>query len=199
MSFLSIFLTNSKADTVADLINLTKINLEKITMQNFSRQQHFRNALFLLLAFGCAYSITVNAAATENTVTIKDAWVRPTNPGQEVGAAYMTFLSTKDTTLISVESDVTKSVEIHSMTMQNGIMKMRMMNTLPLAAGKPYKLAPGGYHLMLFDLKKPLSVGEQVNFILTFKDKNKVEFKQSIKVPVQSSAEAAATTALHNH
>jgi copper(I)-binding protein len=204
MSFLSIFLTNCKADTAENLINVRKINLRKITMQNFLRQQNFRNAVFLLLTFGCTYSITansitVNAAATVNTVSIKDAWVRPTNPGQEVGAAYMSFLSAQDTTLVSVESDVTKSVEIHSMSMQNGIMKMRMMNTMPLAAGKPYKLAPGGYHLMLFDLKKPLSVGGQVNFIFTFKDKNKVEFKQSIKVPVQSSAEAASTTDLHNH
>ena len=195
MSFLSIFLTNCKTDIAANLISLTKINTDKITMPKFSCQQHFRNALFLLLAFGCAYAITANAVANENTVTIKDAWVRSTNPGQDIGAAYMTFLSAQDTTLMSVESDVTKSVEIHSMTMQNGIMKMRMINTLPLIAGKPYKLAPGGFHLMLFDLKKPLSVDGQVNFILTFRNKNRVEFKQSIKVMVQSSA----TTDMHNH
>jgi copper(I)-binding protein len=77
--------------------------------------------------------------------------------------------------------------------MENGVMKMRMMDTLPIVAGKPYKLAPGGFHLMLFDLKKPLNIGEQVNFVLIFQSKNKHEFKQNIKVMVQSSAETSGT------
>jgi len=133
------------------------------------------------------------ADTSENLITIQNAWVRPTNAGQDVGAAYMTLTSTKDVALIQVESDVTDSVEIHSMTMQNGVMKMRMLDTLPLTAGKPYKLAPGGFHLMLFDLKKPLSVGEQVNFVLHFEIKNSqnkkpVEFKQNVRAMVQPSA-----------
>lgn len=168
-------------------------------MQNFLHQLNFRYALVLLFTFGSAFSITANAAATENTVTIKDAWVRPTNPGQEVGAAYMTFLSANDTTLISVESEAAESVEIHSMTMQNGIMKMRMLKALPLVAGKPYKLAPGGFHLMLFGLKKPLTLGDQVNFVLNFKNKNKVEFKQNIKVMVRSSAHEGTASEVKNH
>jgi len=168
-------------------------------MQTFLHRQYFRYALVLLLIFGSAFSMMANAATTENTVAIKDAWVRPTNPGQEVGAAYMTFLSAKDTTLISVESEAAESVEIHSMTMQNGIMKMRMLNALSLVAGKPYKLAPGGFHLMLFGLKKPLILGEQVNFVLNFKNRNKVEFKQNIKVMVRSSADESSVSEVKNH
>ncbi len=166
-------------------------------MQNFLQQKLFRATLALLLTIGYVLTMPASAASAENLVSIKDAWVRATNPGQEVGAAYMTFLSAKNTTLISVESDATKSVEIHNMSMENGVMKMRMMESLPLVANKPYKLAPGGFHLMLFDLKKPLNIGEPVNFTLTFKNKNKHQFKQTIKVMVQSSDEDSAASKLH--
>lgn len=148
----------------------------------------------VLFAVCIATSLTVNAAAklpAEN-VSITDARVRPTHPGQEVGAAYMTLTSKQDVKLIAVESDVTKSVEIHSMTMNNGVMKMRMLDTLDLAAGKPYTLAPGGYHLMLFDLKKPLAEGEVVNFTLRFKNKNNAEFQQKVQVKVQAEADSSS-------
>lgn len=158
-----------------------------LTYKHFS---HF--ALAMVLTISCTCSQAKDTARTEELVSITDAWVRPTNPGQAVGAAYMTFTSKQDLTLTSIESDVTNSVEIHNMTMENGVMKMRMMENLPLKAGKPYKLAPGGFHLMLFDLKKPLTAGEQVNFVLHFKHnqkKNVPEIKQSIKLTVKAQLE----------
>ncbi|OIQ99364.1 hypothetical protein GALL_186010 [mine drainage metagenome] len=163
-------------------------------MQSILSKHFFSKALFLSLAISM---INIANAATTGSeiVSIQGAWVRPTNPGQEVGAAYMTLTSSQNVTLVSVESDVTKSVEIHNMSMQNGVMKMRMLDSLPLSAGKPYKLAPGGFHLMLFDLKKPLAIGDQVNFVLNFKttkNKKPVEFKQQIKATVQSSADENA-------
>jgi copper(I)-binding protein len=54
--------------------------------------------------------------------------------------------------------------------MENGVMKMRMLDTLPLKANTPVNLSPGGFHLMLFDLENPLKVGDQVRFTLHFKD-----------------------------
>jgi copper(I)-binding protein len=140
----------------------------------------------------CAHA--QDAIAAKELVSIKDVWVRPTNPGQDVGAAYMTLTSTKDVTLIAIESDATPSVEIHSMTMQNGVMKMRMLEMLPLASGKPYKFSPSGFHLMLFDLKKPLTVGNQVNFALTFKKKNNTLFKQNVRAIVRNSSESDNNT-----
>ena len=120
-------------------------------------------------------------------VTITDAWVRANAPGQSVGAAYMTLKSPQDTTLISVETVAAGSVEIHSMTMNDGVMKMRMLDELALNAGKAEKLAPGGFHLMLFDLKKPLKSGEEVTFKLSFKDKaNKVSV-QTVVLPIKDS------------
>lgn len=129
--------------------------------------------------------------ANKNLVSIHNAWVRPTSAGQDVGAAYMTLTSQKDMALVHIVSDVTQSIEIHSMSMENGIMKMRMLDTLPLTAGKPYKLEPGGFHLMLFDLKKPLTVGEQISFELTFENKDHVEFKQQIKATVKAMSNEA--------
>ena len=103
-------------------------------------------------------------------VTVSDAWARATRPGQKVGAAYMTLQSPADTALVKVESPVAGTVEIHTMTMNDGVMKMRMLENLPLKANETVKLAPGGFHLMLFDLAKPLQAGETVQFTLHFKD-----------------------------
>ncbi len=115
-------------------------------------------------------ALLISCTQADNEVKISNAWVRSTAPGQEVGAAYMTLQSARDITLIKTESSAAGSVEIHSMTMNNGVMQMRRMDALPLAAGKPTELAPGGFHLMLFDLKKPLKASEQVEFTLHFKD-----------------------------
>ncbi|MFZ9642490.1 MAG: copper chaperone PCu(A)C [Candidatus Methylopumilus sp.] len=117
-------------------------------------------------------------------IRISDNWVRATAEGQEVGAAYMTMTSTSDTRLIKVESSVSESVEIHSMLMENGVMKMRMLETLDLKANIPNKLAPSGFHLMLFDLKKPLVAGQQVNFTLHFKNPAGKESLLNITSPV---------------
>lgn len=161
------------------------------------RQRLLNYLLALTLA---AASATLYA---QDIVSIENAWVRPTAPGQDVGATYMTLVSTQNASLIHAESNVTKSVEIHSMTMQNGVMKMRMLETLTLAANKPYKLEPGGFHLMLFDLKKPLTEGQLVEFELTFKSgdaksKQKV-FRQKIKVPVKTPATDESANHGHEH
>lgn len=120
-------------------------------------------------------------------VKLTDAWVRASNPGQSVGAAYVTLSSAQDVTLVYVETERAGSVEMHSMTMQNGIMKMRSMETLPVPAGKLVKLAPGGLHLMLFELPTPFKTGEQVKFRLCFKDKQGKITDQFITMPVKAA------------
>lgn len=122
----------------------------------------------------------------EAAVTITDAWVRENAPGQAVGAAYMTLNSPEESALVFVESPAAGSVEIHSMTMNNNVMKMRKLDELPLKAGKPEKLAPGGFHLMLFDLKKPLKSGEKVDFTLCFKDKSGNITHQLVTLPIKA-------------
>jgi len=132
------------------------------------------------------FSLIISSAYAADKLVISDAWVRATAPGQQVGAAYMTLKSNADITVTKVESNVTGSIEIHEMAMQNGVMKMRMKDSLPLSAGKPFKLEPSGFHLMLFDLKKPLQAGEKVAFSLKFKDKNGKVETQKISVPIKT-------------
>ena len=128
----------------------------------------------------CIFSLSAQAA-----VTISDAWARATNPGQEVGAAYMTLKSTDWSCLTKASSNAAGTVEIHEMSMNNGVMKMRMLEHLELPPGKAVSLAPGGFHLMLFDLKKPLAAGSSIEVSLTFEDaKGKTETKK-IKLPVK--------------
>lgn len=126
------------------------------------------------------------APSVDAAVTITDAWVRENAPGQTVGAAYMTLKSADESALVFVESPAADSVEIHSMTMNNNVMKMRKLDELPLKAGKPEKLAPGGFHLMLFDLKKPLKSGEKVDFKLCFKDKAGNITHQMVTLPIKA-------------
>ena len=133
------------------------------------------------------FYILLSACSTKAEVSITEAWVRANSPGQTVGAAYMTLKSAQDSTLVSVETAVAGSVEIHSMTMDNGVMKMRMLDELVLKAGKSERLVPGGFHLMLFDLKKPLKTGENVTFKLSFKDKNNKISIQTIALPIKEA------------
>jgi periplasmic copper chaperone A len=124
---------------------------------------------------------------TKKTVQITDYWVKENAPGQSVGAAYMTLNSPQDSSLVYIETPAAGSVEIHSMSIENNVMKMRMLEELPLKAGKPEKLAPGGFHLMLFDLKAPLKAGETATFKLCFKDKTGNITHQNVTLPVNAA------------
>ena len=139
-----------------------------------------------LLALIFSLTLLSSCGKPSPSVQISENWVRATEDGQDVGAAYMTLTSNTDTTLTSVESSVSDSIEIHSMTMDNGVMKMRMLDELALKAGKPTELAPGGYHLMLFDLKKALKAGEEVSFTLHFKDAQGKETVLNLNSPIKA-------------
>lgn len=133
-------------------------------------------------------SVLISACSKPDSIEIKNQWVRASNDGQDVGAAYMTMVSNEDTSLIAIDSDVADIIEIHSMSMENGVMKMRMLDTLDLIADKPTELSPGGFHLMLFDLKKPLTAGKEAHFTLHFKNKAGQEKTISITSPIKAEA-----------
>jgi periplasmic copper chaperone A len=141
-----------------------------------------KKTLYLGLAFLVGILMACSKQAPE--IKITDNWVRATVDGQDVGAAYMTITSASDTSLVKVESSVIDSVEIHSMSMENGVMKMRMLEQLDLKANIPNKLAPGGFHLMLFDLKKQLKAGETVSFTLHFKNQAGKESLVKVSSPI---------------
>ncbi|WP_454728082.1 MULTISPECIES: copper chaperone PCu(A)C [Cupriavidus] len=112
-------------------------------------------AALVLVCFG-------SAAAATSDVVVTDAWARPTVPGQPVGAAYLSITSARGATLTGVQSDVAGTVQVHSMSQDGDVMRMRQLDRLALPAGKMVRLAPAGTHLMLLQLKKPLRPGDSV-------------------------------------
>lgn len=116
--------------------------------------------------FAAALAATTVAHAQ---VTVKNAWVRATVPQQQATGAFMQLASPKETTLISATSPLTPSVEVHEMTMQDNVMRMRQVPGVVVPAGKTVELAPGGYHIMLMNLKRPVKEGDTVPLTLTFR------------------------------
>ena len=118
-----------------------------------------------------AFALALLPFTAQADVSVSDAWVRGTVPGQKVTGAFMQITSATDASLVAVTSPVAKVAEIHTMSHEGGVMKMRRVEAIALPAGKPVELGPGGYHVMLMDVGQPLKEGETVPLTLTFADK----------------------------
>ncbi|NVM78567.1 hypothetical protein FHW83_004395 [Duganella sp. SG902] len=118
-------------------------------------------------------------------VTVGEPWVRATVAAQKATGAFMTLTSAQNVKLVGVSSPAAGVVEVHEMKMENDMMRMRQIPALDLPAGKPVKLAPGGYHLMLLDLKQPLKDGDKVALTLEIEDAQKVRSKVVVDAPVK--------------
>ncbi len=103
-----------------------------------------------------AVALGLGATAVHAQVAVIDAWVRGTVAGQQATGAYMQLKSATDTALVAAASPVAGVVEIHEMKMDGGVMKMSAIKRLAVPAGKATELKPGGYHVMLMELKQPL-------------------------------------------
>jgi len=126
------------------------------------------------------------AAPAADAIRVLDPWVRATLPGQKVGGVYMEIVSSRDARLVGVSSPAAGSAEVHSMTMDGGTMRMRAVEALDLPAGTPVKLAPGGYHVMLFDLKKPLVAGQKVPLTLVIEETGKRAHRITVNAIVRA-------------
>lgn len=130
-------------------------------------------------------------AALAQSVEVKGAWARATVPGQKATGAFMQLTAKEKTQLVSVSSPVAGVAEVHEMKMLGDVMQMRaVQGGLELPAGKAVALKPGGYHVMLMDLKTPLVKDSIVPLTLVFKSRKGVEFKTELKVPVGMAAPA---------
>jgi copper(I)-binding protein len=124
-------------------------------------------------------------------VTVKDAWVRATVPQQKATGAFMQITSPTDAKLVEARSPAAGVVEIHEMKMDNNVMKMRAVENLALPAGKPVELKPGGYHVMLMDLKAQVKEGDTVPLTLVFEGKDKKRETVEVKAAAKSLTGAA--------
>ena len=114
---------------------------------------------------GCLFVVPNTRA---QSVAIQDAWVRGTVAGQSATGAFMSLTSRAPARLVAAASPVARAAEIHAMRMEGGVMRMLAVGVIDLPANRTVKLAPGGYHLMLLDLRRTLMAGERVPISLTF-------------------------------
>lgn len=136
-----------------------------------------------LRALACA-ALFITAASAHAQVTVKDPWVRGTVTGQKATGAFLQLTTTEAVRLVEARSGAAKIVEIHEMRMEGDRMMMQAVPGLDLVPGKTLELKPGGYHVMLIDVVKPLNAGDKVplTLVLEGKDKKRIQVDVSAEV-----------------
>jgi len=129
-------------------------------------------------------------AAAQAQTTVKDPWVRGTVAGQKATGMFAQVTSASGGKLVSATSPVAGVVEIHEMVMDGSVMKMRAVTALELPAGKAVELKPGGYHVMLMDLKQDLKIGESVPVTLVIEGAGGKRESVEVKAPVKALADS---------
>jgi periplasmic copper chaperone A len=127
-------------------------------------------------------------------LVITQAWSRATPGGAKLGGGYLTIENkgSAPDRLVGGSADIADKIQVHEMAMNNGVMTMRSLDHgLSIEPGKTVKLAPGGYHLMMFDLKSPLKQGDAVPITLEFEKAGKVK----LTLDVQGMGAQAPATA----
>lgn len=140
----------------------------------------------LALGLGAATAFAQGAP-----VTAEGAWARATVQGQKSSGAFARLTAREALQLVGVASPVAGVAEIHEMKMEGDIMRMRAVPALALSAGQTVELRPGGYHVMLMDLRTPLTPGTQIPLTLRFKDTRGAESRLELSVPVSAQAPGA--------
>lgn len=128
------------------------------------------------------------AAASQAQVEARAAWARATVQGQTTAGAYMQLTSRERASLVGAESPAAGSVEIHETKMEGKVMRMRALTRLELPPGKTVELKPGGYHMMLLSLPRPLKKGEVVPIRLKVEMADKSVRTLEVRAEVRESA-----------
>ncbi len=142
----------------------------------------FLLSFIAVLAFGTAQAQHVEAS---------DAWARATVAGQKTSGAFLKLKAHTAMRLVAASSPVAGVAEIHEMKMEGDVMRMRAVTGLELPTGQTVELKPGGYHLMLLDLKTALKPEQSIPLTLVFKDAQGKESKLALQVPVRGMAPGA--------
>lgn len=142
------------------------------------------------LAFAACAFVAIGAHAHEfklGAITIGHPYARATLPGQPSGGGYLKLDNAGAADrLVGVSADVSQSVELHSMSMDGNVMRMRPVDAIELPAGKTVELRPGGLHVMFMGLKAPLKQGDKFPL--------KLRFEKAGEVTVTVNVEGAAAS-----
>jgi len=130
-------------------------------------------------------------AAIAGDVTVSEPWVRGTVAAQKATGAFMGLTAAKPMRLVGASSPAAPAVEVHEMSMENDVMKMRPVAGIDLPAGQMVALKPGGYHIMLMGLTAPLHAGASVPLTLSFEAADGTREEVQIEAPVRELAAPA--------
>ncbi len=156
----------------------------------FTLKSIARCALFLPATVLFCLNIQAQTAAD---VKIEGAWIRTAVEGQSGTGGFMKLTAPVNMKLIAVSTPVAKIGEVHEMKMEGSVMKMaELKNGLELPAGQAVELKPGGFHIMLLDLKQSLKADAQVPVTLTFANAKGEQSKVEVKIPVAARAPGSA-------
>jgi copper(I)-binding protein len=142
-------------------------------------------------------TLASTAALAQTQVEVKDAWVRATVQQQKTTGAFMQLNAKQDARLVEVRAPIANTVEIHQMSMENNVMRMRAVAGIDLPAGKSVELKPGGYHIMLINLKQQIKDGDLVPVTLVVEGKDKKRQTIELQVPARPLNSAAADAIKH--
>ncbi|MEH6418422.1 copper chaperone PCu(A)C [Pseudomonas sp. CGJS7] len=140
---------------------------------------------YRILALAAVAALSLSGIAHAQ-VAIQEPWVRGTVPQQKATGAFMRLTAARDLRLVAARSPVANTAEVHEMKMQGQMMRMRQIAALDLPKDRAVALAPGGYHIMLIDLKQPLAAGQQVAITLVFEDAAGKRSEQTVQAPVRA-------------
>jgi periplasmic copper chaperone A len=155
------------------------------------------NGFILAAALTLAATSAIAQDYKLGAIEIEHPWARATPKGATVGAGYMTITNrgAEADRLVGGSVAFARRFEIHSMTMEQGVMKMReVKDGIEIKPGETLELKPGGYHVMFVDLKQPLAQGDHVKVTLTFAKAGTID----IEYPVQAMGAGAAATGGHD-
>jgi len=159
-----------------------------------------RTSSFLAtLALTCGLALSASAQAHEfklGAIKIGHPYARATAPGQPAGGGYLKLENTGGADrLLSARAAVAGAVELHTMSMDGDVMRMRQVDAIDLPAGKTVELKPGGLHMMLTGLKAPLKAGDRFPLTLKFEKAGEI----TVDVVVEKPKPAAAAAPAHQH
>jgi copper(I)-binding protein len=151
-------------------------------------------AKFRAATLAASFAMLASGAAVAQ-VDVSNAWVRGTVPNQTASGAFMVLHAHENAKLVGVSSPVA-AAELHEMKMEGNVMRMRQVQSLDLPKMQDVELKPGGYHVMLMDLKGQLKKGDTVPITLKIEQGGKV-IEQKVNAEVRDMTASAASQGSH--
>ena len=144
-------------------------------------------------------ALTSAAHAGQPEVKVDAPWVRATVPGQTAAGLFMILYTDTPVKLVSGSAEIAEAIEIHTMVIEDDIMKMRQVEALDILPQHPVALAPGGFHIMLMGLKRQIKAGDELPVSLVFQTADGAKTTVDFVAPAQALGVKETRDPAHHH